>query len=275
MNDLRTALLPDDPAQDVVDRSRHRLQNHIRGGVPMARKRSGWLLAGVGVTVAAVAIAVLPSESPRTVTGQEVLLAAATAAAQTPEDSGTYWHVTIASGQDLPYEYWVKADGDMWVRTTRTEIAHRPPLPGESRNPFSLVGVVDLTLEQLRALPTDPEALKAWIADALAGSDTTVDRGYALFESLISLVSTLPAPPDVRAAAFRAVASYPDVKNLGEVPGGQGLLVYGSWRLVVNPDTGRVNRTWVFATMDGGPVFLGVDPSGMTITAEWTDTLPS
>ena len=35
MNDLQTlraALTPDEPDQDVVDRSRHRLQNRIHGG---------------------------------------------------------------------------------------------------------------------------------------------------------------------------------------------------------------------------------------------------
>ncbi|WP_193441303.1 hypothetical protein [Actinosynnema sp. ALI-1.44] len=48
------------------------------------------------------------------------------------------------------------------------------------------------------------------------------------------------------------IASYPGVHSLGEVPGGQGLsLPEGGGRLVVDPATGRVNRTSVHVSMDG------------------------
>src|SRR4051812_22245337 len=111
MNDLetlRTALLPEDPSHDVADRSRHRLQNHMLGG---RRRRVGPLAIGAGlVAVAAAAAAVVvalpgtpapaPAPAPQAaapvvITGQEVLLAAATVAAQAPAGTGTYWHVKI------------------------------------------------------------------------------------------------------------------------------------------------------------------------------------
>ena len=101
MNDLetlRTALLPEDPSRDVADRSRHRLQNHMLGGG--RRRRVGPLAIGAGLVAAAAAAAVVVATLPGTpapapapapqaaapvvVTGQEVLLAAATVAARQP-----------------------------------------------------------------------------------------------------------------------------------------------------------------------------------------------
>lgn len=288
MNDLQTlraALTPDEPSQDVIDRSRHRLQNRIRGGRVSAR-RSRWLIAGAGLAAAAaavVAIAAMPAapvDGPpvRTVSGQEVLLAAATAAERSPEGSGTYWHVKVTAASS-GYEYWIKPDGQSWMRGAKTG-GKVTPVKALSATPFSLVAV-DLTLEQLRALPTDPGALKAWIAEALERSDartsagelTASDREQAGFQSLISLVSTLPATPEVRATALRAIAGYPGVENLGTVPGGQGLSLPTGERLVVDPATGRVNGTSVFVTMEGA-VYKVADPAGARIDAEWTDSLP-
>jgi hypothetical protein len=154
---------------------------------------------------------------------------------------------------------------------------------GADPNPFSLVGA-ELTLDQLRALPTDPEELKAAIAYAIEHGDGRTSAGplkdvpellaQAKFDSLISLVSTLPAPSALRAAAFRAIASYPDVRSLGAVPGGQGLLLPGGQRFVVDPRTGRVNGTSTFISPGGGNYSVS-DGGSAKITAEWTDILPS
>lgn len=94
----------------------------------------------------------------------------------------------------------------------------------------------------------------------------------ATYHSLIFLVSALPAPPEVRAAAFRALATYPDVQNLGDVPGGQGLLLPGDHRLVIDPTTGRVNETSLYFH-DRGVIVMPAKGSDK-ITAEWTDTVP-
>jgi hypothetical protein len=302
MNDLQTlhaALAQDEPSQDVVDRSRHRLQNRIVGG-PASGKRTRWLVVGTGLTVAAAAVAVAisvvpgaPADSPqkhastgtRTVTGQEILLAAATGAEREPTTSGTYWHikVTITGPHRVTevYEYWTKADGQYWFRGVKTNNKAQQ-WGGPSPNPFSLVGA-QLTLDQLRALPTDPEELKAAIAYAIEHGDSRTSAGplkdvpeflaQAKFDSLISLVSGLPATPAVRAAAFRAIASYPGVQSLGSVPGGQGLLLPGGQRFVVDPRTGRVNGTSTFVAPGGGN--YSVSDGSAKITAEWTDTLPS
>jgi len=287
---LRTALDVTDPADEVVARSRHRLQNHMRGHVP--GKRIAWISAGIAVTAAAaVAIAVLPgappppapaphaAPAPEPATGQEILLAAATGAAQADDGSGAYWHVTIELPYDT-YEHWTTADGRTWFkgRKSNGEAWKLARIEGPA---FSLFAV-SVTLDQLRALPTDPVALKAWIAEALLHSDArsskgpfdAEDREMATFYSLISLVSTVPAPPEVRAAAFRALAAYPDVESLGEVPGGQGLLLPGDARLVVDPATGRVNGTSTYVTADGG-IYSVSEEEGARISAVWTDTPPA
>jgi hypothetical protein len=151
-------------------------------------------------------------------------------------------------------------------------------------SPFRLGGP-DVSFEQLQNLPTKPDALKAWIADALKHSDVRTSAGRPdatmqkqfVFNGLISLVSQLPAPPKVRAAAFRAIASYPNVKSIGKVKGGgQGLLIslLGTQaRLVVDPATSRVRDTNFFVTADGAVVSIP-GTGGGTIVAEWTNLLP-
>jgi hypothetical protein len=293
MNDLQTlraALTTDEPAQDVVDRSRHRLQNHMLGG--RRRRRVGPLAIGAGVLAAAVAagvvVATLPdtpapapvpqAAAPVVVTGQEVLLAAATVAAQAPAGTGTYWHVKIDESQD--YEYWTKADGHVWFRGAKSGGRVVPlTLP----TPFRLGGA-EVTMDQIQKLPAEPAALRDWIANAVAHSDirtsagplTASQRQQAVLEGLVSLVSTLPAPPAVRAASFRAIAAYPGVRAVGAVPGGQGLQVPGpggSALLVVDPATGRVNQTSMYVTADGA-VAQAAEGTTMAISAEWTDNLP-
>jgi hypothetical protein len=308
MNDLnavRAALEPDAPSQDVVDRSRHQLQNHMRGG-RAPRRRIGWLVAGVGLTAAAaVAISVIPgttadrpstragdtpgssSEQPvKALTGQEILLAAATAAEQAPEGSGEYWHVKVetfdANGTvDTAWEDFISPDGRQWWLSAKTNGKAIPVNSDEPMKPFTLGGL-DLTLDEMRALPTEPDALKNAITDGIMNGDARTSGGpirddpdmvaTSTFYGLVSLVSTQPAPPAVRAAAFRAIAAYPGVESLGEVPGGQGLRLSDSQRLVVDPDTGRVNGTSVLVTVQGG--IYSVADGTARVTTEWTDTLP-
>lgn len=128
---------------------------------------------------------------------------------------------------------------------------------------------------QLQKLPTSPAALKAWI--------TAFDRRYARqtgdpfqaiqadFMSLTSLIAELPAPPAVRAAAFRAMATLPGVISLGPVSGGQGLRLPLGGRMsatvVVNTATSQVRD---ILTINGG----GVRASSVSDTAHWVSRLP-
>lgn len=288
MNDLQTlraALAPSEAPQDVVDRSRHRLQNRM---LAAPRRRVRPLALGAGLVAAAAAAAVVvatlpgaPAPAPQpqaaapVVTGRQILLAAATVAEHAPAGTGKYWHVKTAS-DNLVYENWYTADGHMWFRGEKSG-GRVMPL---GVSPLQLAGTT-VTFEQLRTLPTDPAALRDWLVDAIAHSDartsagplTASERERELLLSTVSLVSTLPAPPAVRAAAFRMIAAYPGVKDLGPVPGGQGFLLPGDYRLVVDPATARINHTSMFVTADGA-IYGASGPEGAQVSSEWTDSLP-
>ncbi|WP_018680516.1 CU044_5270 family protein [Actinokineospora enzanensis] len=311
---VRSTLAVPEPDQEVIDRSGHRLRNRITNGPPTARVRVGWRIAGAGVAAGAAAavvvIAVVPAQSPPSgppaasgsgstslpatgrlmpttvpVTGQEtpvsgpaVLLAAATAAARAPATSGRYWHVRVSSVVDPPYDVWVDKDGLTWFRDVKTE--GRVMVGGRSR--VFRLGLVTLDYDRLRALPTEPAALRAVLVDALADSDartgagplTDADRADGLYLALSSLLSTVPAEPGTRAAAFRLLAELPGVRTLGPVPGGQGLLLPGDYRLVVDPATGRVHGTSFIVTFDGAATSAG-EGDTFSVTCEWVDALPS
>ncbi|HZE30226.1 MAG TPA: CU044_5270 family protein, partial [Actinoallomurus sp.] len=241
-------LLPEPVERDLPNGRHQRLQEFVMSQIQQdlrpaspapRRSKRPVFLAGALVGAAAATTAVVisaggsggsgPVTTPASpLSARQVLLAAATTAERKPAGSGTYWYVkTVTSGGKDRWETWTRHDGRTWSRGNRTGDrmmkVFRPV-------PFRL-GVLEVSFERLQRLPTEPDALMASIATSIKHSDvrTMGDRPDAamrkrlVFGGLVSLVSQLPAPPKVRAAAFRAIASYPDVKNLGPVDGGQGL----------------------------------------------------
>ncbi|MBE1499594.1 hypothetical protein H4696_006694 [Amycolatopsis lexingtonensis] len=277
MNDLetlRTALLPDEPAQDVVDRSRHRLQNHALGA---RRRRVRPFVIGAGLVAAAAAVVVatlpatpVPPLPPQAVvpvdTRPAVLLAAATVAEHAQVGTGKYWHSTTKVGKET-WEYWTTTDGQEWYRGENT---HGKAVLMPRPRPIRLNGDDDVTLSRILTLPADPGALRDWLAQGLTRHGIPANQGdTAVLQSLIDLVSTVPSPPPVRAAAFRAIAAYPGVHALDS----RSVHLPGGGRLVVDPATGQVDGSSVFLGPDGKPA---TDAHGATyaVSAEWTDDLP-
>jgi hypothetical protein len=303
---LVTLLARPAPSQDAVDRGRHRLQQAIRTphrnrGIARSSGKI-WLAGGAGLTATAAAgLAILTAAAPAVpamthgghhlvarpatatgLSGRQVLLAAAVTAAGQSEGSGTYWYVryTISNGSTTQFnEIWTRLDGSTWT-------AGSFDAPGTCR--FLMVEpgfwVYDgwLTYSQLQKLPADATALLAWAAglaqhtiDAraalppgtLPAADHLPSKDRYIAGSLIQLLGTVPAPPAVRAAAFRAFASLPQVKSTGHVDGGQGVQVSfpessgGDFTMVVNPSTSALLSSTSFK---GSQVF----------TAGWTNTLP-
>ncbi|RVX38381.1 hypothetical protein EDD27_0685 [Nonomuraea polychroma] len=83
------------------------------------------------------------------------------------------------------------------------------PVPEGGR--FMLAGE-DLSLEQVKALPTDPAALKERVLQAVragVGEESFVADGLPI--TLASLLYKLPVSPDVWAAAYRVLAGLPTV----------------------------------------------------------------
>ncbi|MCP2353396.1 hypothetical protein HD597_000416 [Nonomuraea thailandensis] len=226
---------------------------------------------------AAVAVAVIvtslspPAAVP--VSGRDVLLMAATSAEHIPQGTGTYWHITRTfQGPDGPQvqESWTTRDGHRWSRDAA------PGAVVEDPAPFRLMGA-EIGFEELEGLPSDPEELKARIAGRPRNDNAMMpaDRQGKLVTPLITLITDLPTPAQVRSAAFEALAATPGVKNAGPVEGGQELLIPLSEsleiRMVVDPEAARVARANILLTAEGGAV---LSRSYISVTTEWTDELP-
>lgn len=294
--------------QDTPPAARGRRRAPRRLAYLTSALAAGALVTAVAVAVGAAGTPVISGDggstapAPAPASGQEILLAAATTAERASEGTGAYWYVKVTSigsrdGTSWQGETWTARDGRMWSRTVYrdpvTESASPDTSPDRESDGkvialpkpyrFSLGGA-RVTLEQLQTLPTEPAALKASIAELIRASDirtsggalTAAQQQRFVFEGLVSLISLLPAQQKVRAAALRVISSYPNVTNLGAVDGGQGLLIVfypgEEARLVIDPTTGRLRRTNVLVTEQGGTMHS--DGGTFAVTAEWTDALP-
>jgi len=124
------------------------------------------------------------------------------------------------------------------------------------------LGGTPLTYAQIRALPTDPGQLAARLVelDDAAGHDgawtpeqIATWRVEMLFSQSWTLLSQFPAPPAVRAAAYRMLAGLPGLTVTGNVRDAKGRTGAGigyayrnadgssvETRLVIDPDTGSL-----------------------------------
>jgi hypothetical protein len=302
---VATLLDTAEPTTEVIDDGHQRLQRAMLRRPRPVRRTGRWAM-GVGATAvvaagAVVAVAVTSGPSaptggsttggPRTSAtstvsgGQNVLLAAATTAEETPDATGTYWHVKLTyGGSGSANETWRSRDGHLWVRSEKT---HGRVLELPKKTPVRLAGAA-ISVPELQSLPQDPTALRAWITNAVehnaadgsvhtsGGKLGKAQRSELVVDSLTSLVSQLPAPERVRAAAFRVLATRPGVRDLGRVDGGRAIsfpVGDHTARLVIDPKTARVRGTNFVVTADGTEVWLSANRAA-TVTGEWTDTLP-
>lgn len=296
MDDLRmidTLLAKPAPSDEVRARGRERLSVATRR--PARRRRFTWPVAAVAASAAAITAVVVgltstaapngPPSSPA-VAGRRVLLAAAVTAEARPAGSGTYWHVkTVHSDYRSSsfFESWTRRDGREYLRNG----PGRPVLLHGSPTAFGVAGTT-MSFTRIQELPADAAALKAELTGLLRARRHDVPRGGILvgpgqdpllIDALTDLLARVPAPPRVRAAAFRAIAGLPGVSRIGSAPGGQTLLIHGDagdMRLVVDPETSLV-RGWT----DTAPppnrrsgAWLA-DQSVSVPTAEWTSSLPA
>lgn len=282
MDDLKTlttALSVPEASAETVARSRRRLQDRMRRP---ARRPVGRLVPVLGLaTAAAVAAAVVIVTGANTTDGRpasarEILLVAAASAERAPEGTGTYWHVIRKwDDTEIPQmESWTSRDGRRW---SKGEPGDPPGVAVPDPAPLMLKGA-EVGFDDLERLPSDPEALKARIAE-LKGRDSDMAvsqrRGDPVL-SLIALISELPTPPEVRSAAFRALAATPGVESTGAVEGGQELLIPDpdgrkEIRMVVDPETARVTRTNYLLGDDGS---LAGSQNFISLTTGWTDEAP-
>ncbi|QYC37689.1 hypothetical protein Nocox_00250 [Nonomuraea coxensis DSM 45129] len=278
MNDLdavATLLAKPEPSAEAVARSRRRLQDRMTRGRARRRLPVLGMAVAAAVTAAVIVTSVFqPATAP--VSGRDVLLMAAASAEHTLQGRGTYWHITrtwqVPDGTNVQ-ESWTARDGRRW---SRNESSATPDSAVEDPAPFRLMGA-EIGFEELEGLPTEPEKLKERIA-GLPRHDSAMllaDREGELVSPLITLITELPTPAQVRSAAFEALAATPGVRNAGPAEGGQELLIPLSGemeiRMVVDPETARVARANILLTAEGG---AALSNSYISVTTEWTDELP-
>jgi hypothetical protein len=279
MDELRilgTALTGPEPSPEAVDRSRHRLQNVMRGGRAKPRRTRRWIAAGVVVTAAAAPVAYVeyaPGDGPLP-SGRQVMLTAADSAASKPPSTGTYWHTKLVlhTGKH-PHitETWIRRDGRTWLSAEPGFVS-----PVEQR---PMIEFTSLDYARIQRLPTDPEKLKSALLNSYELRPVRIQRQIAVIDLLQSVLSEAPAPPKVRAAAYRALAALPHIANLGRTKDGYrlrisymnetGSRVDGTETLVVDPKSTRLRVEGWAGFGDGA---LPAGPS--RTTSEWTDRLP-
>ena len=279
---LGTTLAGPDPSPDIVDRSRHRLQNVIRGGPAKPRRKKRWIAAGLTATAATAAAAAVvvsglstpdPKKEP-VLSGQQVMLAAATAAESKPATSGTYWHtkLVLSMGKDTHVsETWIRRDGRTWLSAAPGLVSSVKPRP--------MIEFTKLDYAHIQQLPTDPDRLKAALLKSSTLPNARHQRQLTTINLLQVVLAEAPAPPKVRAAAYRALAALPNIDNLGRTAGGYrlkisymngtGTHVDGTETIVVDPKTTQLRVEGWAGFGDGG---LPVGPSQRT--SGWTDRLP-
>lgn len=114
---------------------------------------------------------------------------------------------------------------------------------------FQITEGHDLTFGQLQRLPTDADALRAWLV-GIARRDLDPSAGTAVVDlnvenELSDLLVDFPVSPGVRAAAFRALADMPDVTSIGPTQDelgrpGVGIEIRGPHAVAVLGDGGPV-----------------------------------
>jgi hypothetical protein len=293
LGEFRAAVSPPDARTLTAARARM-LDAGIRGTVGrprwFRRRRAGWVAGGLSLaaTAAVAAVMVAPtvtgSGGPQHampvshLSGRQILLDAATAAAAAPATAGTYWYVKTAGSAPQPYtqQAWYTHAGVEYSATPDGKEVYQPGADCD----FS-VGGRWLSYQQLKQLPTDPGALKAWItwsmtsgwqplspcaaqdphpAPVPARSSLNIDPSDVA-SALSNLLFQVPAPPALRAAAFRALASMQDVRELGYADGGVALAIYGPSLPASKFRPGKEPR-------DTGVVKLIIDPANSMLRAE-------
>ncbi|MGW0485522.1 CU044_5270 family protein [Nonomuraea sp. NPDC003214] len=153
----------------------------------------------------------------------------------------------------------------------------------------------NVTMKELRALPSDPGRLKAWLLRSYKGHDTESESVPMASDPWLYRVSTglildMPVTPEVRAAAFRMLADLDSVKvveNVTDAEGRQGAAVaveekvkdgVMETRLIFDQETGR-GLASESVVVKPGDAHAGHEPGTVVSTttvleAGWADSRP-
>ncbi|SEN70872.1 CU044_5270 family protein [Nonomuraea pusilla] len=153
----------------------------------------------------------------------------------------------------------------------------------------------NVTMKDLRELPSDPDRLKAWLLRSYGGHSTESDEPMSsdtwLFQVSVGLISDMPVTPEVRGAAFRMLAALDGVDVTEDVTDAEGrsgtavalkepFRVNGGAvlrsRLIFDAATGRALATETVVVEPGG-LQADLRPGAVwnsttVLESGWTDT---
>jgi hypothetical protein len=222
------------------------------------------------------------------------------------------------SEQNLGARPATKADEEAWRRagspsTFKVEVPVAPGAKGRLKGftattapgprHFSGTPLVDgdkvfwlgrnVTMKDLRSLPSDPKRLRAELLRWYEGHDTESDAPMASDEWLYTvargLVMDMPVRPEVRAAGFRMLAGLPAVRSLGKVTDPEGRT--GNAIALDEKTPAGVIRHQMIIDLASGTALASTNvmvapaagtqiPAGrtmdstVTVRTEWTDSKP-
>jgi hypothetical protein len=294
MNELTDIKPIHTPALDALEREFARLAaadaavRTARHAGMRAPRRWRLRVAATGVAglAAALAVAVLSLGGVQPTSASALERAADAAASGSAAGllaPGQFWYVRMRSDdQHAVFESWQDAAGQQRLRRTPLDSAGAPALDRTQASSGFALGLFDY--DELRALPTDPQALLARIGEAIRGNSTwSADDGSEPLASnellAIALLLDAPGTPELRAGLFRAAALIPGVHDAGAVTDPLGrageAVVHDapdgstSVRLTFDPDTGALlslqsGRASFVELASGAVDAAGALPTGVT-----------
>ena len=154
-----------------------------------------------------------------------------------------------------------------------------------------------MSWKEVRAIPSEPDKLRNYLeeritrrltADPDPGTDVEEATAHILLRDCVGIISGLPASPEVRASAYRILASLPGIRAEGEMTdplGRRGQMLsyqeeiepglFAQVQLVVDPSTGLLLaevRTNTTKLANGRQAELRLSTSFQAIG--WTDERP-
>ncbi|GAA0924522.1 hypothetical protein GCM10009554_03330 [Kribbella koreensis] len=161
----------------------------------------------------------------------------------------------------------------VWPMTETNPVTMAPTEPVVNKMTFDevppgyyLSGVKPVSAQQIQALPTDPEKLRAVLAANPEPDMTADDINYQVFNAAGRLLFEMPSPPKLRGAALRVLSMLPGVRikeNVKDPIGRTGTQISMDWTKPGRPSNG-MTRLW-----DGKTDFI-VDPAtGRLLSQEY------
>ncbi|MEQ4715543.1 hypothetical protein [Nonomuraea sp. B19D2] len=188
-----------------------------------------------------------------------------------------------------PAKWTRTADGQYVKLSTEPDKGHVSPVRG--RNTFFLAGQ-KLRYDEVQRLPADPNGLKSWLTEAARVSrvkENGVDRYVT--GALSGLFHQLPAPKEVRTAAYQALLTMPGVRAQGRTKDNAGRTgaalsvdypetvqsgdtIKTKTDLIIDTDTMLLlSRTWT--TRLNGKLFINKISTETVLQAGWTNAEPA